>query len=123
MSQVCRRLIRQMLQTDPKKRITIKELLQHPWLTMGISDPIPVDVENSKQRDNDCLLVMCKHYGVDMEDLWSHLKKWNFDYETATYLLLQLRKQRRLPLRLLNIASKSMFTLESKVMYLLVKIN
>ena len=33
-------MLQAMLQTDPKKRITVKELLQHPWLMEGFEDPV-----------------------------------------------------------------------------------
>ncbi|KAM6327885.1 maternal embryonic leucine zipper kinase isoform 7-T9 [Alca torda] len=33
-------LINQMLQVDPKKRITVKHLLSHPWLMQGYSDAV-----------------------------------------------------------------------------------
>lgn len=113
MSLSSRRLIRAMLQVDPKKRITIKELLSHPWLTMGTVHPIQVCAEDIKRRNDDCLLVMSKYYGIDVEELWGHLKKWNFDYETATYFLLQLRKRRRASLKLYP--SKTMFSYDIKV--------
>lgn len=29
-----------MLQTDPKKRITIQELCNHPWVTAGFLNPV-----------------------------------------------------------------------------------
>lgn len=113
MSHSSRRLIRAMLQVDPKKRITIKELLTHPWLTMGNVDAVPIYTENIRRKDDGCLLAMSKYYGVDVEELWEHLKKWNFDYETATYFLLQLRKKRRAALKLYP--SKTMFSYDIKV--------
>uniref|UniRef100_A0A8B9IZQ4 Maternal embryonic leucine zipper kinase n=1 Tax=Amazona collaria TaxID=241587 RepID=A0A8B9IZQ4_9PSIT len=33
-------LLNQMLQVDPKKRITVKHLLSHPWLMQGYSDAV-----------------------------------------------------------------------------------
>ena len=33
-------LLHTMLQTDPKKRITVKELLKHPWMMEGCETPV-----------------------------------------------------------------------------------
>ena len=33
-------MLQAMLQTDPKKRITIQELLVHPWMMEGYDQPI-----------------------------------------------------------------------------------
>ena len=33
-------LLQAMLQTDPKKRITVKQLLVHPWMVEGYQEPV-----------------------------------------------------------------------------------
>jgi serine/threonine protein kinase len=38
-----KRLIRSMLQTDPKKRITVDKLVCHPWVTLGYDGPVNKD--------------------------------------------------------------------------------
>jgi hypothetical protein len=35
----CRNLIHRMLQTDPAQRITLAEIMTHPWLTKGFNTP------------------------------------------------------------------------------------
>ena len=35
----CRNLIHRMLQTDPAQRITLTEIMTHPWLTKGFNTP------------------------------------------------------------------------------------
>ena len=40
LSQGSLELLHTMLQTDPKKRITVKELLKHPWLMEGCEKPV-----------------------------------------------------------------------------------
>lgn len=101
-----------MLQVDAKKRITIKELMSHPWLTLGILDPVQVYAENSKVYDKDCVHVMANHYQVDPEVMWKYLKSWRYDYHTSTYFLLLSMKKRgsslkisghKLPLRERNV--------------------
>ncbi len=43
------RLLDAMLQTDPKRRITINQLLEHPWLVDGFDKPVRWQ---SKYHDN-----------------------------------------------------------------------
>jgi serine/threonine protein kinase len=38
-----KRLVRSMLQTDPKKRITVDRLVCHPWVTLGYDGPVSKD--------------------------------------------------------------------------------
>lgn len=38
-----KRLIRSMLQTDPKQRITVDKLVCHPWVTLGYDGPVSKD--------------------------------------------------------------------------------
>lgn len=46
-----KRLIRSMLQTDPKKRITVDRLVSHPWVTLGYDGPV--------SKDSVCDVSMC----------------------------------------------------------------
>ncbi|KAF2691011.1 serine/threonine protein kinase-like protein Kin1 [Lentithecium fluviatile CBS 122367] len=39
LSTECRNLIHRMLQTDPSQRITLGEIMTHPWLTKGFNSP------------------------------------------------------------------------------------
>jgi serine/threonine protein kinase len=36
-------LIKSMLQTDPKKRITVDKLVCHPWVARGYDGPVSKD--------------------------------------------------------------------------------
>ncbi|KAM6327882.1 maternal embryonic leucine zipper kinase isoform 4-T5 [Alca torda] len=65
-------LINQMLQVDPKKRITVKHLLSHPWLMQGYSDAVQ----------------------------WQSKYPWKYDQMSATYLMLQSKKARGKSIRL-----------------------
>ncbi|XP_075344817.1 maternal embryonic leucine zipper kinase isoform X3 [Mycteria americana] len=65
-------LLNQMLQVDPKKRITVKHLLTHPWLVQGYSDAVQ----------------------------WQSKYPWKYDQMSATYLLLQSKKARGKRVRL-----------------------
>ncbi|CAH1998590.1 unnamed protein product [Acanthoscelides obtectus] len=100
-------LLRSMLQVDPNKRITIKELLSHPWLTLGILDPVNFRGDDPKVYDKQCVEIMAKQHQIDPHTMWCKLKQWNYDYHTATYLILLMRKKRQSPLKLSNnMASK-----------------
>lgn len=101
------RLIKSMLQVDPKKRITIKSLISHPWLTLGILKPIEVTSQNSKGYQRDCVELMAKHYQVENRMMWYHLKKWKYDYHTATYLLLLSKKKKGSSLKLNDVARRA----------------
>lgn len=106
MSRESRKLIRSMLQVDPKKRITVNELLSHPWLTMGVLDPVEFKPEDNKYLDIDCINTMAKHYQISSDEMLNHLQQWKYDYHTATYFLLSTRKKRGSVLRLNYIPAK-----------------
>nr|CAI5839930.1 unnamed protein product [Callosobruchus analis] len=100
-------LLKSMLQVDPKKRITIKELLSHPWLTLGILDPVNFRGDDPKIHDPQCVEMMAKQHHIDPQTMWCKLNQWKYDYNTATYLILLMRKKRGSPLKLFNnVASK-----------------
>ncbi|XP_022910872.1 maternal embryonic leucine zipper kinase-like [Onthophagus taurus] len=106
MSQESRKFIRQMLQVDPKKRITVKEILTHPWITLGVLDPVDTSPDCIKCYDKECVVALARYHGVNNEDMWRHLKRWRYDYDMATYFLLMDRKKRKLPLKLNIMATK-----------------
>ncbi|XP_054113781.2 maternal embryonic leucine zipper kinase isoform X3 [Callithrix jacchus] len=65
-------LLQQMLQVDPKKRISMKNLLNHPWIMQDHNYPVE----------------------------WQSKNPWQYDHLTATYLLLLAKKARGKPVRL-----------------------
>uniref|UniRef100_H2ZTY2 non-specific serine/threonine protein kinase n=1 Tax=Latimeria chalumnae TaxID=7897 RepID=H2ZTY2_LATCH len=88
---------------DPKNRITVKHLLNHPWLMEGYSCP----VEWSSKcplgyLDEDCiteLAVFSKRSKQSMVDL---ITEWNYNQTTALYLLLLAKKAHGKPARLMS---------------------
>lgn len=106
MSKESRQLIRSMLQVNPKKRITVEELLSHPWMTLGVLEPVKFDLEECKHFDVECINTMAKHYQVSSDEILNYLKEWKYDYHTATYFLLLARKKRGSTLRLSYIPAK-----------------
>ncbi|KAM8961601.1 maternal embryonic leucine zipper kinase [Pelodytes ibericus] len=96
-------LLSQMLQVDPKKRITVKHLLTHPWLMHGYSCPVEWHSKSPLGYvDEDCvteLSVFYKHSRTSMSHL---ISEWDYDQTTATYLLLLSKKSRGRPVRLMR---------------------
>lgn len=110
-------LLSQMLQVDPKRRISVGHLLNHPWLMQGYSCPVewqsrcPLD-----HLDEDCiteLAVFSKRSRESMSDL---ISKWNYDQTTATYLLLKSKKTRGKPVRLMAQAVVSDYSAATPLM-------
>uniref|UniRef100_A0A1B6E9A5 non-specific serine/threonine protein kinase n=1 Tax=Clastoptera arizonana TaxID=38151 RepID=A0A1B6E9A5_9HEMI len=102
LSNESRQIIRQMLEVDPTKRITVKSLLNHPWIQTSDNYGVFAESLNElKVRDEECVNVMATHYNLSINEMWERINKFNFDYNYATYQLLLTRKQQGLPLRLL----------------------
>ncbi|XP_043516246.1 maternal embryonic leucine zipper kinase-like [Frieseomelitta varia] len=112
LSSSSKRLIRAMLQIDPKKRITIQELCNHPWITAGFLNPVSFVHKTNFEKDDDVLSTMSAICGEHASDIWRKLVKSDrTDYRTATYLLLLDRKLRGLSLRI-SPSAKSHFKSE-----------
>uniref|UniRef100_A0A671U0W0 Maternal embryonic leucine zipper kinase n=1 Tax=Sparus aurata TaxID=8175 RepID=A0A671U0W0_SPAAU len=77
-------LLNQMMQVDPKLRVTVRQLLDHPWVMKDYNSP----VECSTSVDFYCVMD---------GDITA---TWRYDQTTATYLLLLSKKQRGKPVRL-----------------------
>ncbi|KAM4014653.1 LOW QUALITY PROTEIN: maternal embryonic leucine zipper kinase-like [Anomaloglossus baeobatrachus] len=96
-------LLRQMLQVDPKKRISVKHLLRHPWLFQGY--PCPVEWYSKcplGYMDEDCITELSVYFRLSKESTSQLISEWNYDHTTATYLLLQTKKSRGKPVRLVR---------------------
>ncbi|KAG8225023.1 hypothetical protein J437_LFUL006034 [Ladona fulva] len=99
-----KKLIRSMLQVDPKRRISIKELCCHPWVMEGYDTPVLCDTQKDRKfLDEDCVKEMSAFRGVSVNKMREALLQWKFDFDTATYLLLLQRKKRGLPISLFNV--------------------
>ncbi|KAF2856190.1 serine/threonine protein kinase-like protein Kin1 [Plenodomus tracheiphilus IPT5] len=77
LSAECRNLIHRMLQTDPTQRLTLSEIMSHPWLTKGFNSP----PENYLPHREPLQLPLDKEI-VD--------KMTGFDFGTAEYITSQL---------------------------------
>ncbi|XP_064295121.1 maternal embryonic leucine zipper kinase isoform X2 [Phalacrocorax carbo] len=89
------RLLNQMLQVDPKKRITVKHLLSHPWLMQGYSDAVQWQSKYPLGHlDEDCITELSVFHKKSRESISELISEWKYDQLSATYLLLQSKKAR-----------------------------
>uniref|UniRef100_A0A8C5LUC0 Maternal embryonic leucine zipper kinase n=1 Tax=Leptobrachium leishanense TaxID=445787 RepID=A0A8C5LUC0_9ANUR len=96
-------LLSQMLQVDPKRRITVRHLLNHPWLTQGYSCPVEWQSKSPLGYiDEDCVTEMSVFYKRSKGSTLHLLSEWDYDQTTATYLLLLSKKNHGKPVRLMR---------------------
>ncbi|KAM6327886.1 maternal embryonic leucine zipper kinase isoform 8-T10 [Alca torda] len=94
-------LINQMLQVDPKKRITVKHLLSHPWLMQGYSDAVQWQSKYPlRHLDEDCVTELSVFHKQSRENISKLISEWKYDQMSATYLMLQSKKARGKSIRL-----------------------
>ncbi|XP_053157027.1 maternal embryonic leucine zipper kinase [Hemicordylus capensis] len=94
-------LLHQMLQVDPKKRIMVKHLLNHPWLVQGY--PFAVQWQSQYplgHLDEDCVTELSVFHKCSRESMTDLISQWKYDHVSATYLLLQSKKAHGKPVRL-----------------------
>ncbi|XP_046667192.1 LOW QUALITY PROTEIN: maternal embryonic leucine zipper kinase-like [Homalodisca vitripennis] len=101
LSEGSRKILRDMLETDPTKRITIEKLLSHKWVQLGYNEPVTYNsLCQELELDNNCVNTMASHFFLTAEEMWRHLTTERYDSHAATYQLLLARKKQGLPLRL-----------------------
>uniref|UniRef100_UPI00398F8508 maternal embryonic leucine zipper kinase n=1 Tax=Pristiophorus japonicus TaxID=55135 RepID=UPI00398F8508 len=94
-------VLNQMLQVDPNKRITVKHLLSHPWLTQDYSCPVdwhtryPID-----HLDEDCITELSVFFKRSKKSMSNLVTQWKYDKITVAYLLLLHKKNHGKPVRL-----------------------
>ncbi|TRZ14803.1 hypothetical protein HGM15179_012298 [Zosterops borbonicus] len=94
-------LLDQMLQVDPKKRITVKHLLSHPWLMQGFSDTVQWQSKYPLGHlDEDCVTELSVFHEQSKETISQLITEWKYDHMSATYLLLLSKKARGKRVRL-----------------------
>lgn len=94
-------LLNQMMQVEPKRRLTVRQLLDHPWVLKDYNSPVEW---HSRQPlghiDVDCITEMAVNMKRSRESTAALVNEWRYDHTTATYLLLLSKKQRGKPVRL-----------------------
>uniref|UniRef100_A0A8D2D7Z7 Maternal embryonic leucine zipper kinase n=1 Tax=Sciurus vulgaris TaxID=55149 RepID=A0A8D2D7Z7_SCIVU len=94
-------LLQQMLQVDPKKRISMKNLLNHPWIMQDYNCPVEWQSKNPFiHLDDDCVTELSVHHRNNRQTMEDLISLWQYDHLSATYLLLLAKKSRGKPVRL-----------------------
>uniref|UniRef100_A0A914C4Y1 non-specific serine/threonine protein kinase n=1 Tax=Acrobeloides nanus TaxID=290746 RepID=A0A914C4Y1_9BILA len=96
LSPLSKDILRAMLQVNPKFRITLKELLSHPWLTKSYRQPLKWNTIYDKSViDEEVAREMAFFYGITLIVMIDRIKEWRFDYLTATYLIMLQKKEKK----------------------------
>ncbi|KAM5165989.1 sperm motility kinase 2A-like [Callospermophilus lateralis] len=82
-------LIRQILVVNPKKRPTLKQILQHPWLRQGEPCAPHPSSQALPTFPDPAILTMLFDLDFDPYQTWVSLAKRKFDVVMATYLILK----------------------------------
>ncbi|KAI1887668.1 hypothetical protein AGOR_G00192680 [Albula goreensis] len=94
-------LLNQMMQVEPKRRLTVRQLLDHPWVMTGYSSPVEWHSKHPLGHiDEDCITEMAVSYKRSRKGTIQLVSEWKYDQTTATYLLLLAKKQQGKPVRL-----------------------
>ncbi|CAI4226838.1 unnamed protein product [Auanema sp. JU1783] len=90
-----RQLLSAMLTVDPERRITMKELIMHPWLNYKYSHPVKwTTIYDKNIVDEDVARELAYHHGLSLDRMMKRIKEWKFDYLTASYYLLLHMKRK-----------------------------
>lgn len=93
---MCSDLLKRMMTVDPKQRITMSEILVHPWIKHGYVNTLKTNSIYSKDVvDDDVVKELAAYEDTTFDEMKEIVKQWKFDYITATYLLLLQRKERK----------------------------
>lgn len=94
-------LLSEMMTVVPEKRIAITQLLNHPWLVKGYGSPVnPKSTYLLSVLDEEVVTELAVSCGRSKSSVAMELSQWRYDYMTATYLLLVLKKSQGKVLRL-----------------------
>ncbi|XP_065310808.1 maternal embryonic leucine zipper kinase-like isoform X2 [Dermacentor albipictus] len=94
-------LLSEMMTVVPEKRISITQLLNHPWLVKGYGCPVsPKSTYLLSVLDEEVVTELAVSCGRSKSSVAMELSQWRYDFMTATYLLLVLKKSQGKVLRL-----------------------
>lgn len=105
-------IIDQLLQVNPMRRISMRHLLNHPWVCQNGQPvnwkPCPTEF------DEDCVIKLAVFNGTTKTRMINMIKEWKYDYLTATYFLLLEKKYKNQPLDLHD-ARRLLLPLQPKI--------
>lgn len=94
-------LLNDLLQIDPKKRITMPQLVYHPWVLKGYSSSVDWQTRYYfKDLDRECLAEIALYFNKPLKEVHDHISTWNYDFLTATYYLLVFMKMQGKPAKI-----------------------
>uniref|UniRef100_A0A7E4VY02 non-specific serine/threonine protein kinase n=1 Tax=Panagrellus redivivus TaxID=6233 RepID=A0A7E4VY02_PANRE len=94
LSPLSKDILRAMLQVNPRHRISMKDLLEHKWILKA--GPVKWKSNYDKDTiDNEVALEMAFYHGISTSRMTQSLKQWKYDYSTATYLILEKKKENK----------------------------
>uniref|UniRef100_A0A2K6BSI8 Maternal embryonic leucine zipper kinase n=1 Tax=Macaca nemestrina TaxID=9545 RepID=A0A2K6BSI8_MACNE len=94
-------LLQQMLQMDPKKRISMKNLLNHPWIMQDYNYPVEWQSKNPFiHLDDDCVTELSVHHRNNRQTMEDLISLWQMGSLTATYPSALARRLGGKPVRL-----------------------
>jgi serine/threonine protein kinase len=85
-------LITKLLVFEPEERLTIKDVLAHPWICGNLNTPLPPVVPNTVVDEE--ILLKIEEMGFSSFTVRSSLQANEFNQFTTTYFLLQKKKER-----------------------------
>ena len=98
LSENCKDILRKILNTDPEKRFTIKQIKKHPWFNIinpriNMSEGLLLNV-NIVPIDEKILDEMVAEFKFKPEEIRANLIANNHNHTTTTYYLLLAKKIR-----------------------------
>ena len=87
---ICKDLIKKMLDVDPKKRLNLLKITRHPW-TKGCKDIKIIggyELYNMVYPVDERLLNIIKQYGIDTKKLEEDLKNNKYNNNTGLFKLI-----------------------------------
>ncbi|XP_020917728.1 maternal embryonic leucine zipper kinase isoform X2 [Exaiptasia diaphana] len=86
-------IIGQLLQVNPRKRSTIKDLLNDDWVMKGYAAPVKWQTQIKRDKlDIDVIEEMSSYYSISPERMAKKIHEWKYDAITAMYFLLKKKK-------------------------------
>lgn len=104
-------LLSELLQVDPKRRLTMQQLIYHQWVMKGYSSSVDWQTRYYfKELDFDCVAEIASYFNKNAKEVADYVQQWNYDFLTATYyILLFMKMQSRQPKTKSNMKKYSQF--------------
>ena len=86
-------LLSELLQVDPKRRLTMQQLIYHAWVMKGYSSSVDWQTRYYfKDLDRECITEIALYFNKQIKDIADLVQQWNYDFLTATYYILVFMK-------------------------------